>query len=305
MAPLETASPSTDAILTIAPCVFAASMRRAASCAQKKTASRLIERTFRHSSGGISTARPPCAMPALLTRIVTVPKAFSVASKARIMAARSVTSASAATARPPFFSISSFSALSRSTRRATSATAAPLSESARANCVPSPLEAPVTSATRPLRLNMSAAFMQQPLYTGSVTIWNRGQKTRNYLASIEWAGDVERIWQAAINSWNGLVAVTRSEAAFRQELILLAAGVPLAFFLTAETGKRFALIGVIVFVLIVELLNTAIEKLSDRVTRDNDPAIKRVKDMGSAAVGLSLLGAGVVWLWILIERFWP
>jgi diacylglycerol kinase (ATP) len=116
---------------------------------------------------------------------------------------------------------------------------------------------------------------------------------------------VERIWQAAINSWNGLVAVTRSEAAFRQELILLAAGVPLAFFLTAETGKRFALIGVIVFVLIVELLNTAIEKLSDRVTRDNDPAIKRVKDMGSAAVGLSLLAAGAVWLWILIERFWP
>ena len=61
----------------------------------------------------------------------------------------------------------------------------------------------------------------------------------------------------------------------------------------------------IVFILIVELLNTAIEKLSDRVTRDNDPAIKAVKDMGSAAVGLSLLAAGVVWLWILIERFWP
>jgi diacylglycerol kinase (ATP) len=116
---------------------------------------------------------------------------------------------------------------------------------------------------------------------------------------------VERIWQAAINSWNGLVAVTRSEAAFRQELVLLAAGVPLAFFLTGETSKRFALIGVIVFVLIVELLNTAIEKLSDRVTRDNDPTIKRVKDMGSAAVGLSLLAAGAVWLWILIERFWP
>jgi len=116
---------------------------------------------------------------------------------------------------------------------------------------------------------------------------------------------VERIWQAAINSWNGLVAVTRSEAAFRQELALLAAGVPLAFLLTGDTNKSFALIGAIVFILIVELLNTAIEKLSDRVTRDNDPAIKRVKDMGSAAVGLSLLAAGAVWLWILIERFWP
>ena len=117
--------------------------------------------------------------------------------------------------------------------------------------------------------------------------------------------DVERLWQAVINSWNGLVAVTRSEAAFRQELALLAVGVPLAFFLTADVGERFALIGVIIFILIVELLNTAIEKLSDRVTRDNDPAIKHVKDMGSAAVGLSLLAAGAVWLYVLIERLWP
>jgi len=113
---------------------------------------------------------------------------------------------------------------------------------------------------------------------------------------------VERIWRATINSWNGLIAVTRSEAAFRQELGLLAIGIPLAFFLTSDITKRFALIGVIVLILIVELLNTAIEKLSDRVTKKNDPAIKRVKDMGSAAVGLSLLAAGAVWIWVVIER---
>jgi len=116
---------------------------------------------------------------------------------------------------------------------------------------------------------------------------------------------VKRLWYAAINSWNGLVAVAQSEAAFRQELAVLVVGVPLAFFLTGDVGERFALIGVIVFILIVELLNTAIEKLCDRVTRNNDPAIKRVKDMGSAAVGLSLLTAGFVWLWILVERLWP
>ena len=114
---------------------------------------------------------------------------------------------------------------------------------------------------------------------------------------------MERIWRATINSWNGLVAVTRSEAAFRQELALLAIGIPLAFFLTPEVAKRFMLIGVIVFIVIVELLNTAIEKLSDRVTRKNDPAIKRVKDMGSAAVGLSLLAAGAVWIWVAVDRF--
>lgn len=98
--------------------------------------------------------------------------------------------------------------------------------------------------------------------------------------------------------------MTRSEAAFRQELALLVIGVPLAFFLTPDVTKRFALIGVLVFLLIVELLNTAIEKLSDRVTRENDPVIKRVKDMGSAAVGLSLLAAGAVWIWVAVERFW-
>jgi hypothetical protein len=103
-----------------------------------------------------------CATPALLTRIVTVPKAFSAASKARVMAARSFTSASIATARPPPASIDFCSSASRSARRATSATAAPLPASARANCCPSPLDAPVTSATRPSRLNISAAFMLSP-----------------------------------------------------------------------------------------------------------------------------------------------
>ena len=114
---------------------------------------------------------------------------------------------------------------------------------------------------------------------------------------------MERLWRATINSWNGLIAVTRSEAAFRQELALLALGVPLAFFLTPDVAKRFMLIGVLVFLLIIELLNTAIEKLCDRVTRNDDPAIKRVKDMGSAAVGLSLLAAGAVWIWIAAEFF--
>ncbi len=114
---------------------------------------------------------------------------------------------------------------------------------------------------------------------------------------------MDRIWQAVINSWNGLVAVTRSEAAFRQELFLLALAIPLAFVLTEDVGRRFMLIGMIVFILIVELLNTAIEKLSDRVTRKNDAAIKTVKDMSSAAVGLSLLAAGAVWIWIAVERY--
>jgi diacylglycerol kinase (ATP) len=62
------------------------------------------------------------------------------------------------------------------------------------------------------------------------------------------------------------------------------------------------LIGAVVFVLVVELLNTAIEKLADRVNLAIDPQIGRVKDMGSAAVGLALLLAGAAWLLALAER---
>jgi diacylglycerol kinase (ATP) len=119
------------------------------------------------------------------------------------------------------------------------------------------------------------------------------------------ADGVKRLWRATINSRHGLVAAAQSEQAFREELVALAIGIPLAFFLTADTGKRIALIGTLVFILIVELLNTAIEKLGDRITRDNDPAIKRIKDMGSAAIFLSLLLAGAVWLWVVVEWLWP
>ncbi|MEP7029381.1 MAG: diacylglycerol kinase [Pseudolabrys sp.] len=115
---------------------------------------------------------------------------------------------------------------------------------------------------------------------------------------------MDRIWRAVINSWNGLVAVTRSEAAFRQELIVLALSIPLAFVLTQDVGKRFVLIGMVVIVLVVELLNTAIEKIGDRITLEKDEAIGRIKDMGSAAVGISLLFTAAVWLWALVERLW-
>jgi diacylglycerol kinase (ATP) len=116
--------------------------------------------------------------------------------------------------------------------------------------------------------------------------------------------DLKRLWRATINSWNGLVAATQTEQAFREELVLLALGVPLAFFLTADAGWRFALIGSLVFLLIVELLNTAIEELSDRVNLEHDPAIKRVKDMGSAAILLALFIAGALWLWVAFVWVW-
>jgi diacylglycerol kinase (ATP) len=113
---------------------------------------------------------------------------------------------------------------------------------------------------------------------------------------------MERLLRATINTWHGLLAAARSEEAFRQELIALVVAVPLAFLVAEEAWKRLALIGVVVFVLVVELVNTAIEKLADRVNLAIDPQIGRVKDMGSAAVGLALLMAAATWLLALAER---
>ena len=113
--------------------------------------------------------------------------------------------------------------------------------------------------------------------------------------------DLHRLWRATLNSWRGILAAARSEAAFREELVVLALSVPAAFFLTATAWKRLALIGVILLLIVVELLNTAIEKLSDHVTATHHPDIGRIKDMSSAAVGVALAIAGFTWLLAIAE----
>ena len=113
---------------------------------------------------------------------------------------------------------------------------------------------------------------------------------------------MDRLLRATINTWNGLLAAARSEAAFRQELVALVLAVPLAFLVAEGAWKRLLLIAVLCSLLIVELLNTAIEKLADRVSTAREDQIRQVKDMGSAAVGLTLLVAGAVWLLALAER---
>ena len=112
-----------------------------------------------------------------------------------------------------------------------------------------------------------------------------------------------RLLRACRNTWNGLRAAARSEEAFRQELAAFILAVPLAFLVATEVWRRVALIGVVLLLMVVELLNTAVEKLSDHVTSGTHPAIGRIKDMGSAAVGIALLIAGMVWLVALAERF--
>jgi diacylglycerol kinase (ATP) len=111
-----------------------------------------------------------------------------------------------------------------------------------------------------------------------------------------------RLWRATINSRNGLIFAIRSEQAVREELFVLLLSVPLAWVVGSTLMRRVELVAAVALVLVVELLNTAIEKLADRLTMDHDPQIGRVKDMGSAAVGVSLLMAGAFWLFAIAER---
>ena len=111
-----------------------------------------------------------------------------------------------------------------------------------------------------------------------------------------------RFWKATINTRNGLAFAFRSEQAFREEIGALALSLPLAWLIGATTMRRVELVAAVVLVLVVELLNTAIEKLADRLTRDQDPQIGQVKDMGSAAVGVALVMAGLFWLFAIAER---
>ena len=111
-----------------------------------------------------------------------------------------------------------------------------------------------------------------------------------------------RLWKAAINSRNGLVFAVRSEQAVREELVVLVLALPLAWLIGATTMRRVELVCAVMLILVVELLNTAIEKLADRLTTNRDQQIKHVKDMGSAAVGLTLVMAGLFWLFAIAER---
>lgn len=94
----------------------------------------------------------------------------------------------------------------------------------------------------------------------------------------------------------------RSEQAIREEVVALLLSLPAAWLVAATTTRAVELVCSVAFVLVVELLNTAIEKLADRLTMDHDKQIGRVKDMGSAAVGVALLMAGTFWIFAVLER---
>ncbi|MFC0253230.1 diacylglycerol kinase [Massilia consociata] len=114
---------------------------------------------------------------------------------------------------------------------------------------------------------------------------------------------IARILAACRNTWDGLAWAWRSEAAFRQEVMVIAFASLVAVLLPVSGFQRLALVGVLVFVLIVEIINSAIEAVVDRISLERHPLSKVAKDMGSAAVALSLLLAFATWAVVLYSRF--
>ena len=100
-------------------------------------------------------------------------------------------------------------------------------------------------------------------------------------------------------SLEGLKAAYKHEDAFRQEALLAVLLIPLAFFLPAAGLGKALMIASVLLVLIVELLNSAIEATVDRVSLEHHRLAKRAKDIGSAAVMMSLANVVVVWLLVL------
>ncbi|HSG51562.1 MAG TPA: diacylglycerol kinase [Rheinheimera sp.] len=112
-----------------------------------------------------------------------------------------------------------------------------------------------------------------------------------------------RIIKAAKCSMQGFAASWKHESAFRQESVLALLSVPLAAWLANSVSQFALLVSVWCLVLVVELLNSAIESLTDRVSLERHELSGRAKDMGSAAVFVSLIIVALVWGAALYERF--
>jgi diacylglycerol kinase (ATP) len=115
-------------------------------------------------------------------------------------------------------------------------------------------------------------------------------------------GGLARLFNALRYSLQGLGAAFKHEAAFRQELAVAVILVPAAFWLGNTLTEQMLLLAAVFFVLIVEILNSALEALADAITLEEHPLIGRAKDLGSAAVMMSILLACLVWLAVILNH---
>ncbi len=113
---------------------------------------------------------------------------------------------------------------------------------------------------------------------------------------------LQRLLAATQCSCAGLVSAWRNEEAFRQEVVVAVVLIPAAFWVGTNTAETLLLIGVVFLVLIVELINSAVESTIDRIGKDHHPLSGRAKDISSAAVALSLVMALATWGLLVWDR---
>jgi diacylglycerol kinase (ATP) len=127
-----------------------------------------------------------------------------------------------------------------------------------------------------------------------------GNRQRQY--ALPGRGGLVRIATSAANSLRGLRDGLQTEAAVKQEVALAVLALPLSFLVATDVWKWLALVASVLFVLAVEFLNTAIERLCNHVTPEHHEAIRVTKDLASTGVFFALGLAGLVWLVALLDR---
>lgn len=110
---------------------------------------------------------------------------------------------------------------------------------------------------------------------------------------------LNRLGRATVVSLIGLREVYRSEAAFRQELVVLVLIIPAACLLTSVGVERALLIGSWMLVVVIEMVNSAIEAAVDRIGKESHELSRKAKDLGSAAVFCSIVLSVTVWILVL------
>ncbi len=114
---------------------------------------------------------------------------------------------------------------------------------------------------------------------------------------------IKRLLYATGNSLNGIKDAFIHEASFRQEILLSCILIPAALILPVALFSKAMMIASVLLVLIVELINSAIETICDFISMEDHPLAKRAKDMGSGAVLLSLFNATFIWIYVLLKYF--
>ncbi len=113
----------------------------------------------------------------------------------------------------------------------------------------------------------------------------------------------KRVFRAFFYSMDGILSAFKHEAAFRQELVLATLMIPVSFLLNVPLMHHLVLVCSVLLVLIVELLNSAIEAVVDDISLSNRPLAKRAKDLGSAAVFISLMNCLICWVSVIVVNW--